>query len=132
MGTKTSVNNKGVVTAKTAGSEDEFLVDAKRREGITNYAPGESGPVGVTPVTVYEGSVAGVTASLPAIGAGNVGLEYKVINADVTADIMISGTNGNVIDSDTEEFTLAEEGATMLAISSSLDGYSWIALTNKA
>lgn len=112
--------------------KDELVVDVEiYRKGIQNFAPGEGGAI-TKPIAVFEGSVVSVTGTLPGVNASTVGMEIQVINADVTADINISASAGNLIDSDTLQFTVSEEAAKFIAVFSSLDGYGWIVVTNKA
>jgi len=115
-----------------SADKDELVVDVEVfRKGVQNFGPGTGGAI-TKPIAIFEGSVESVTGTLPPINASNVGMEIQVINADVTADVNISASTGNVIDSGTLQFAVAEEAAKFIAVSSSLDGYSWIVVSNKA
>ena len=75
MGTKTTINDKGVVTEKVAGTGVSFVVDGKQLNSVFNAAD-DTGPnlANVNdPVVVLNVAAAGVTASLPGVSAENVG-----------------------------------------------------------
>jgi hypothetical protein len=123
MGFKTTIGSQGVVTEKIAGN-DKVVVEARAIKDV-KYHGTNDGALD-SPVNVFEaGEGPGSTGSLPVVSAGNVGLEVVVINADVSGDdIQVSASQP--IDSDTWTYTVPEESATFLAVSSSIDGYSWI------
>lgn len=127
--TKTIINEKGVYSE--AGGTDELVVEVRQRKSIQHFAPGTGGAI-TKPIAVFEGSVVGVTGTLPPVNDSTLGLEFQVINADVSQTIMISGSTGNVIDSGTLLYSFAAEAAKFVAVSSSLDGYSWIVTDLKA
>jgi len=132
MGIKTLIDDKGVHSESVPGN-DSLVINVRTRRQTQNFAADAGGAI-TKPVAVFEAPTAGlgVTGTLPPVSGENIGLEITVINADVTADLLISASTGNVIDSGTLLFNVTEESATFLAVSSSLDGFSWIVTSNKA
>jgi hypothetical protein len=125
MGIKTTVNDKGVVTEKIAGTGITFVVDGKTVNNVFN-APVD-GSVTLDnvndPFVVVEANSVDVTASLPAVSAELVGTTYTVINADTTAGLALSGTNP--INGSDWELDVSARRISVVAVSSSAYGYSW-------
>ena len=132
MGIKTLIDDKGVHSESVSGN-DSLVINVRTRRQTQNFAVDTGGAI-TKPVAVFEANQVGlgVTGTLPPVSGENIGLEITVINADVTEDLLISASTGNVIDSGTLLFNVTEESATFLAVSSSLDGFSWIVTSNKA
>ena len=132
MGIKTTVGAQGVVSEKVAG-DDEVVISVKVKRETTNF-PNTTTTASLTTetVAVFEAATDDVVVQLPTVGSANVGLEFTVINADVSNDLILSGATGQGIDSGTLLFTVAEESATIMAVSSALDGYAWIVTSTKA
>ncbi len=132
MGIKTLIDDKGVHSEAVPGN-DSLVINVRTRRQTQNFAVDTGGAI-TKPVAVFEANAVGlgVTGTLPPVSGENIGLEITVINADVTEDLLISASTGNVIDSGTLLFNVTEESATFLAVSSSLDGFSWIVTSNKA
>jgi hypothetical protein len=127
MGIKTTLNHKGMFSERVDGA-DSFHLNVSSHKEMQSFTG--SGSFAITkPVAVFEGTTANVTGTLPAISDLNVGLEVCVINADINENIQVSASNP--IDLATYVYTVPEESATFLAISSST-GYGWIVTHVKA
>lgn len=124
MGTKTTVNNKGVFSTKTSSTAISFIVDGKKINKTFNAAVDGNATVGNKSVVVLEAATVAVTAALPVIVSENVGLQYTFVNADTANEFAISGTqpfNGGV----EWEIGISARTAAVIAVSSSANGYSW-------
>lgn len=123
MATKTTIDSKGVTSNRRAGNNELFLDPSlKFRKGVQNAGPASAAIT--APVVVFEGSVAGVTGTLPSINADNVGLEINVLNADTTNTIQLSGSQG--INGATLTRTQSAAASIVVAVSSSA-GFRWLA-----
>ena len=132
MGIKTTVGAQGVVSEKVSGN-DELFVSVKTKRETTNFVNTTlTASLTTETVAVFEATSDDVVVTLPAVGAANVGLEFTVINADVANNLTLSGATGQPIDSDTLIYTVVSESATIMAVSSALDGYAWTVLSDKA
>lgn len=131
MGTKTTVNDKGLVTESESGTAITFIVDGKTINKTENAAVDGDITVGNKPVVVVEGATVTPTASLPVVGSDNVGLQYTIVNADPTTAFAVSGTQG--ISGGEWELNISASTPTattrpvvcILAVSSTLGGYAW-------
>lgn len=123
MGTKTTIDVKGVVTEKVGGTAITFIVDGKTINKTQNAAVDAAVTAGQKPVVVVEANGAIVTASLPTIGSDETGLSYIFVNADNANEMVLSGTNP--ISGSGWEYATLNRTTSVLAISSSANGYSW-------
>jgi hypothetical protein len=128
MGIKTTVDNRGVVSEKVAGS-DKLVVNVKQKKDLNVLAADASGPADGEKVLVVAASSAVVTASLPAIGDGNVGTRFHIVNTDNSNDVVLSGTN-NIDASSWEEAYTTPHSIEVIAVSSSVGGFEWFTISN--
>ena len=122
MGTKTTVDNKGVVTKSESGSAITFIVDGKHINKTQNGAVDGAVTADNKGVVVVEANGNTVTASLPAISEDNVGLSYIFVNADNANAMALSGTNP--ISGSGWEVGTTARATSVLAVSSSA-GFGW-------
>ena len=125
MGTKTTVNNKGVFSETVAGSAISFIVDGKTINKVENGALNGDVTAANKPVIVMEATATAVTGVLPAVSTDNIGLQYTFVYADNTSTLALSGTNkinGGVWELDV---TASMRAITVIAVSSSKNGFSW-------
>ena len=93
MAIKTTIGPKGVVSEKIAGTSDVLVVDVDSpREEVKTVVSG-AGVVNVTGGTNLFLAPVSPTASLPAVGAEEVGTRVLLLKDDNTATVLVSGTN---------------------------------------
>lgn len=129
MGIKTTIDEKGVHSEKISGNDSVVFKLRKLDQVLVVSASGNSA-VGAKPVNVFEASGNDVTASLPLIGAGNVGLSLVCINNHGDFPLVLSGATGQPINGGALELEVSgttgwQRGATVVAVSSSFEGFGW-------
>ena len=134
MGIRNKVNSTGWVSTKIAGT----AVELDMGDAVETVAPRKGStlvPVGTTvtasaPVVILGATAVGTTASLPAIGADNVGKTFLLFNSGSTSTFV---TSSNLINGGAWTRTLITPYviATFVAYSSSI-GYGWAASSGSA
>ena len=126
MGTKTTVNSKGVFSETVVGTAISFIVDGKTINKVENGALNGDVTAANKPVIVMEATATAVTGVLPVVVADNVGLQYTFVYADNTSTLALS-SSANVINGGTYELdvTSSMRAITVIAVSSSKNGFSW-------
>ncbi|MFA6049897.1 MAG: hypothetical protein WC761_01750 [Candidatus Paceibacterota bacterium] len=129
MGIRNKVGSTGWVSTKINGT----AVEVDMSDAVETVAGRQSStlvPVGTTvsmsaPVGILAATAAGTTASLPAIGAANVGKTYQLFNSGSTSTFV---TSSNLINGGAWTRTLVTPYtiSTFIAYSSSI-GYGWVA-----
>jgi len=135
MAIKTTIGPKGVVSTFIAGTQDILVTQTQQQNTVTTLDVSGSALAGSAPFMLYQPSAAGVTASLPAIVATNLGTEIWVMKASGSAStlpLLVSASNKI----DGGPWTLVSSASCaalhVLATSSSLGvGFNWHVLSNK-
>lgn len=131
MGIKTVINEKGVVSTKVQGS-DQFVVGTRSAQTVTVVSASGDHTLSDAAVAVFDASGNAVTASLPVIGAGNVGLQYTAINTATAFALVLSGATGQRINGGSLEFEVSASygfnTAQGIISANSGSGYGWFTL----
>jgi hypothetical protein len=122
MAIKTTIGPKGVVTTKIPGTLDILTVTTQKN--VVTVAAGSNSAADAADIVVMQPGAAGVTASLPAIGVGNLGKEVWVLSQPDANPLLITGSNG--IGGTTWTLAVSSSAAVqLLAVSTSVGGYRW-------
>lgn len=129
MGKKTTINDKGIFTEKVAGN-DQLIVSLRKRDDVHVVSASGNGTIGNKPLNVFEAGTTAVTASLPLISAGNVGLRITCVNVHPDNPLVLSGATGQPVNSASLEYVVSGtsgyvRGVEVVACSSSHDGFGW-------
>jgi hypothetical protein len=129
MGIKTTINNKGVFSESVQGN-DQLVVNVRQRQSVQVVSASGNATVGSHPIAVFEASGNAVTASLPTISDGNIGLRLTCINNHADNALVLSGATGQPINGGALELEVSgtsgyQRGQDVVAVSSSFEGYGW-------
>lgn len=129
MGIKTTINEKGVFSESVSGN-DQVVFDVRKRDEVLVVSASGNASVGAKPINVFEASGNAVTASLPTIADGNVGLKLICINNHASNPLVLSGATGQPINGGALELEVSgttgwQRGITVVAVSSSFEGFGW-------
>lgn len=133
MGVRTKVSDKGVFSEKISG-DDEFVIDVKKENKLKVHDPAGHPTVqsASLPVVLFQPtSSAGVTASLPEINDGNLGMTVHILTDDTSNEVLISGSGNQIDGSNTVTNTTSFGTVSLVAVSSSNSGRYWHQLSTK-
>jgi len=129
MGIKTTIDSKGVRSESVQGN-DQVVVNIRSRQAVLVVSASGNASVGAQPVSVFEASGNAVTASLPVISDGNVGIRLTCINNHADNALVLSGATGQPINGGALELEVSgtsgyQRGQDVVAVSSSFEGFGW-------